>query len=182
MEKDKRTIIRERFGKRLMELLGKRGISQHTLAKNCDIERSALSKYIAGERTPRMDTFLDICDFLKVSPNYFLDAPKRDYEADDPKSDAAKTIESVFFLMNHGVIVDGGGLEMARPTGLSDGPDGVVIQYFINGCGIKTMREVLRESARYKGSSLVKDERISEKLVEKYEKSMAGELGGNEEP
>lgn len=150
-----RDKLREQFSKRLKNLLTERGISAYQVAKECSIDKGSVSKYLDGTRSPQIDSFLAICKYLQVSPNYFLDTPTVDYISDDAKSNEWKTIESLFFLSEVDILrhekTDGGDCYSIQI------PDGSILH------------EVLTEIERYKGSAFVKSESIGTKICETYE-------------
>jgi len=167
---DKRELIRKQFGKRLTHLLSEKNISQYQLAQKCGIDRGAISKYISGERAPQMDAFLDICDELQISPNYFIDTPHKDYISDMSKSKAWKMIESLFFLYQEGKIISHENYYGGNTYRYSVDPD-----YVLMTRG-EILSKVMEEIERYSGSELIEEVTICKKICQKYEKALEEEI------
>lgn len=61
------------YGKRLAKLMEEHGLSQTDLSYRLDtITNSALSTYVLGKRTPRIETLVEICDYFDVSLDYMF--------------------------------------------------------------------------------------------------------------
>lgn len=170
MDKDLRQTgidIREKkakeFGKKLQKIMEKQHISQNMLAKKISINRSSINKYLNGESTPRIDTFLMICEVLKVEPNYFFETKFCDYQADDSKSDERKLIESLFYLFDAGILVNVKDVNYFEYV------------YIVDFSNYSTIYKVCDECNRYAHSDLVIDTQISSKIVEKYESQLKEE-------
>ena len=61
------------FGKRLDELIEKRGITRREFAAKIDITEVSLSRYISGEREPKASIVAKIAFCLNVSTDYLLE-------------------------------------------------------------------------------------------------------------
>ena len=61
------------FNDKIRELMNTRGISQRDLAKAIHINESAMSRYISGERTPRIDILTKLARFFDVSIEELID-------------------------------------------------------------------------------------------------------------
>lgn len=69
------TTARE-FGRRLEMLLAKRGLSQGGLARRIGVTPAAMSRYVSGDREPRLVTVTAIANELQVPLTELLeDAP-----------------------------------------------------------------------------------------------------------
>lgn len=71
---DKNEYFKLNFGRRLKQVLEVKGVSQTDLAKQINVDKTVISKYINdSSRVPRVDTLLAICNALDISTDYFLD-------------------------------------------------------------------------------------------------------------
>lgn len=61
------------FGERVKELLKQNDMSQRELADRIKVTPVTLSRYITGERTPRMSDVSNIATVLNTTANYLLD-------------------------------------------------------------------------------------------------------------
>lgn len=61
------------FKEKIAELMKKEGISQRELAKEIQINESAMSRYLSGERTPRIDIITKLARYFNVSLEELLD-------------------------------------------------------------------------------------------------------------
>lgn len=60
------------IGKKIMRIMKEKGMSQKQLAKASGITEAAISKYISGEREPRITFLKRIADALDVPADEFL--------------------------------------------------------------------------------------------------------------
>ena len=60
------------IGKKILRIMKEKGMSQKQLAKASGITEAAISKYISGEREPRITFLKRIADALDVPANEFL--------------------------------------------------------------------------------------------------------------
>ena len=60
---------REIFAQRLKDLLDKRGMTQRALAEKLKTTEVTVSRYVSGNRTPNIETTVEIADILNVSLN-----------------------------------------------------------------------------------------------------------------
>ena len=65
------------IGKKILEALQKKGISQYRAAKELGIGAPRLNQYIKDERYPDHDMILRLCRFLDITPNYLFDIPEK---------------------------------------------------------------------------------------------------------
>lgn len=144
------------FGRKLKKIMTERNISSNKLANSIGISRASFNKYFNGESSPRIDTFLSICEILKIEPNYFLKTNFTDYQIDESKSQEQKVIESLFFLFQTKIIYK-------CDNGFSH------FDYVINDHNLDTLRQILKECDIYTNSTLVEENEISKKLVLKFE-------------
>lgn len=59
-------------GDRLKELRLAKGLKQAELGKLVNITKVSICGYEKSNRTPNLETLLDICEVLETSPNYLL--------------------------------------------------------------------------------------------------------------
>lgn len=71
------------FKDKIFELLKKEGITQRELANKIQINESALSRYISGERTPRIDIVTKLVCYFNVSVEELLDEKKTSSDYDE---------------------------------------------------------------------------------------------------
>lgn len=57
---------------RLKAALKYRGLSQKQFAELSGLTESSVSRYLSGERVPRTDTAIKICDILNVSLDWYV--------------------------------------------------------------------------------------------------------------
>lgn len=64
--------IRETFGTRMRLAMKAKGITQEKLAKKLYCEQQAISHYVCGRRSPRIEMIVQIAEILDVSVDYLL--------------------------------------------------------------------------------------------------------------
>ncbi len=62
----------EAFIKNLSILLEERNITQRELAEKIDVTEVTISRYLSGERSPRIEIVNKIANYFKVSVDYLL--------------------------------------------------------------------------------------------------------------
>ena len=60
-------------GEKIRELMITYNLTQKELADKCNLTEGAISKYVNGERTPRVDVLINMAKKLEISPDYFMD-------------------------------------------------------------------------------------------------------------
>ena len=60
------------FSTRLQELMALRHVTQRQLAAMVDVTEAAMSRYVKGERMPRMNTVANIATALQTTSDYLL--------------------------------------------------------------------------------------------------------------
>lgn len=148
------------FGQKLEKLMQDKQISANKLSQEVGIDRASIGKYLKGEGSPRIDTFLTICDVLQVQPNYFLNADYNDYSVDDSRTEERKLIESLYILCKNDLI-----------EGVGDDSNGYGPSYDY-GLSIYSgsfLQKILTECLRYAGSDLADDVEMCKKIADKYE-------------
>ena len=61
---------------KVKELMNKRNINQKQLSELSGITEASISRYLAGERTPRIDIITNFARVLDVEVDYLLDEQK----------------------------------------------------------------------------------------------------------
>lgn len=64
--------IGKNMGERISLLLKEKGVSQKELAKQVNVDPSALSRYIKNEREPKIEFLIKTADFFKVSIDFLV--------------------------------------------------------------------------------------------------------------
>lgn len=62
----------ESFIKKLSALLEEKDITQRELAEKIDVTEVTISRYLSGERTPRMEIVSKIANYFNVTIDYLL--------------------------------------------------------------------------------------------------------------
>lgn len=58
---------------KVKELMNKKGYTQKKLSELSGINETSVSRYIKGEREPRIDVIINFAKALNVTPEYILD-------------------------------------------------------------------------------------------------------------
>ena len=74
----------EKFGYRLIVLMEDFNMTQVELAKEIDISNVTISRYLSGDRTPRLDVIARIASVFHVSIDYLLGIS--DQKEDSPEN------------------------------------------------------------------------------------------------
>lgn len=80
------------FSDRLIELIQSRGITRRELAQSVNVSERLLYYYVAGQKTPNMETLIALADFFNVSLDYLVGRtddptpPKRSSSSNEPGS------------------------------------------------------------------------------------------------
>jgi len=64
--------VRDQFAKNLHAARMRKGLSQHDLAKLCDLNRTEISLFERSERSPRLEMIVLLSRALEVSPEELL--------------------------------------------------------------------------------------------------------------
>ena len=83
------------FNERLSNLLSESGMSQRELAKEINIDETALSKYVSGARKPRMDILVNIARVLAVSVEYLATGSDRNEDFNAVKNLVCRNISTM---------------------------------------------------------------------------------------
>ena len=65
-------ITKKNIGKRINDVLAKKGIMQKELAEHLGVTANTVSYYLSGERCPDIDKLIEISRFLNVSTDFLL--------------------------------------------------------------------------------------------------------------
>lgn len=71
------------FGLRLSMLRSERALSAREMSLSLGLNKNYINKVESGQSYPSMSVFLDICDFLQISPKDFFDTKNLDPLAGD---------------------------------------------------------------------------------------------------
>jgi len=76
---------KENFAQRLKDLLDKRGMTQRSLSERLKTTEVTVSRYVSGNRTPNIETTVEIANILGVSLNDLvgIDPPAKERPAPD---------------------------------------------------------------------------------------------------
>ncbi len=97
-------IKKENFTKKIMKSMDEKDVKGSALAKELGKKPSCISNYIYGRRLPDVDTFLLMCQRLKISPEYFFDSVSvdeycnyiiRENKGNETKSSRERMIDEV---------------------------------------------------------------------------------------
>jgi len=154
------------FGEKLEKLMKDNGVTANKLSLQIGIDRASISKYLKGESSPRINTFLSICKIFNVQPNYFLNADYSDYSVDNSKTEERKIIESLYCLCKHGFIsyIDSNHYEK------------MYFDYALNIREHTLLSKILLECLRYADSELADNAEMCKKIADKYEPSLVEEI------
>ena len=86
------------FGRRLRTLRLERGMKQKGLGESIGISEAMISHFEAGNRFPRLDQLLQLCDVLRVEAKYFLLESKYKH--------STKNMEAVLDLLVEKGVID----------------------------------------------------------------------------
>ena len=62
-----------KWNEKVKDLMIKKGINQKELALLSGITESSISRYLAGDKNPRMDIIVNVARALEISTDYFLE-------------------------------------------------------------------------------------------------------------
>jgi transcriptional regulator with XRE-family HTH domain len=60
------------FGKRLNQVRKDRGLTAEQLSEQCHVNAVYLRQIEGGSKFPSLPIFIDLCNALRISPNYLL--------------------------------------------------------------------------------------------------------------
>src|SRR5882762_2543607 len=67
------SLLKESFGKVLLQLRKEHGVSQQELADNCDIERAYISRLERGLFQPTITIVFKISDYFAIKPSELVE-------------------------------------------------------------------------------------------------------------
>jgi len=68
---------------KVRNLMNEKGINQKQLSKETGITESSISRYLSGERTPRIDIIMNFAEALGVNPDSLLNETSENDNAYD---------------------------------------------------------------------------------------------------
>ena len=71
------------LGTRIKQLRKAKGLTQEQLASLINVTKVSICCYEKGNRTPNLETFMDLVNVLDTTPNYLLGADTRVIKEDD---------------------------------------------------------------------------------------------------
>ena len=87
------------LGSRIKELRKKKGLTQQQLADLINVTKVSICCYEKGNRTPNLETFIDLINVLGTTPEYLLGMDTKvaadgdgDYIINLPKEDSLRTL------------------------------------------------------------------------------------------
>ena len=150
------------FANRLKKIMKEKDISANKLSIAIGIDRASITKYKKGEVSPRTDTFLSLCSYLEVQPDYFLKEKVDENKTNKIQTEERKIIESLYCLSRINGIVRVNHAEY----GFLD------YDYFLNIYQGTLLNQILDDCLRFAGSDLSDDAHMCDKIVDKYEKDL----------
>lgn len=66
---------------KVQELMAARGMNQKQLSEASGITRASISRYLNGDRTPRIDVIMNFAKALNVTPQYLLEDEEESHSA-----------------------------------------------------------------------------------------------------
>lgn len=69
---NRKRYLPETFNERLRDLWLKSGLTQKQIADRIGVERKSVGKWISGEFTPNLMSFIRLCRLFHVSADYLL--------------------------------------------------------------------------------------------------------------
>lgn len=84
-----------RFKERLNQLLEERGISQKELAQRINVDETAMSRYVNGTRTPRIDILTNIAKEFDVSIEYLIGEEEKEYKYGEIKNVICRNVHEM---------------------------------------------------------------------------------------
>ena len=73
LDEKKKTEFLAQFGKRLGQIKESKGLSYRTIAKNCDLDASFISKIEKGTENITLETLLNLLYGLNIHPREMFD-------------------------------------------------------------------------------------------------------------
>lgn len=83
------------FKERLNQLMEDKNITQKELAKRINIDETAMSRYVNGSRTPRIDILANIAKEFDVSIEYLIGEDDRDYKYGEIKNVICRNVHEM---------------------------------------------------------------------------------------
>lgn len=83
------------FKERLNQLMEDKNITQKELAKRINIDETAMSRYVNGTRTPRIDILTNIAKEFDVSIEYLIGEEEKDYKYGEIKNVICRNVHEM---------------------------------------------------------------------------------------
>lgn len=68
------------FGERLLNQLQRQGMTQRQLAERINITEATLSRYVSGDREPKVEILANIATALSTTSDYLLGIERDDFD------------------------------------------------------------------------------------------------------
>ena len=69
------------FAKQFKELIDKRGLTQRAVAERINTTETTISRYVSGDRTPNIETAVELASVLGVTLDVLVGADRKPYAA-----------------------------------------------------------------------------------------------------
>ena len=87
------------LGARIKELRKEKGLTQEQLAKLINVTKVSICCYEKGNRTPNLETFMDLVNVLDTTPNYLLGTDTKVVNEEDEEYSIYVPKEDIQILM-----------------------------------------------------------------------------------
>ena len=87
------------LGTRIKQLRKEKGLTQEQLANLINVTKVSICCYEKGNRTPNLETFMDLVNVLGTTPNYLLGADTKVVKEDDEEYSVYLPKEDIQILM-----------------------------------------------------------------------------------
>ena len=81
------------IGERISELRLKKNVSEYQMSLDLGKNKSYIQSLTSGRSLPTMQSFLDICDYLEVTPQQFFDSELHNLPLIDKATDLMKQLD-----------------------------------------------------------------------------------------
>lgn len=81
------------IGERISELRLKKNVSEYQMSLDLGKNKNYIQSLTSGRSLPTMQSFLDICDYLEVTPQQFFDSELHNLPLIDKATDLMKQLD-----------------------------------------------------------------------------------------
>ena len=93
MEERCKCMDKNFIGERISELRLKKNVSEYQMSLDLGKNKSYIQSLTSGRSLPTMQSFLDICDYLEVTPQQFFDSELHNLPLIDKATDLMKQLD-----------------------------------------------------------------------------------------